>query len=113
MPTILIALSVNNPLLLSVNRNVTIVVPTAPIVPVIAPVLPSRTRPDGKEVLEGATENVLFVPPPPSVPTSVCVVDELISNPIFAPAAVVHPTANPIAVVLVAIRPEVELTLTL
>ena len=67
----------------------------------------------GKALLSGARENVLFVPPPPSVPTSVLVVDAAISKFRFASAAVVHPVGNPIAAVLVPVKPDVLLILTL
>jgi hypothetical protein len=98
-----------------VARNVTVVVPTAPIVPEIAPVLPLRERLEGK--LVAGTENVTPLPPRSSVAAnSVLVTDERVLKVTrVAPAAgevqVTPPTFRVAA--LVAVRPAPFVTTTL
>jgi len=115
--TILNVLSANVPDALSVTRNVTLVVPTAPIVPVIAPVIPLRVSPEGKAALEGATEYVTPLPPTSSVAAnSVLFADAAILKVArVAPAAgevqVAAPTFRVAALVVVRPPPIVTTTL--
>jgi len=87
----------------------------APIVPVIAPVIPLRVSPEGK--LDAGTENVLLVPPISSVAAnSVLFADEEVEKVVrVAPAAgeVHERPVNPIVAVLVAVRPAPFVTTTL
>jgi len=88
----------------------------APIVPVIAPVIPLRVSPEGK--LDAGTENVTALPPRSSVAAnSVLFADERVSKVVrVAPAAgEVHetPAPSPIVAVLVAERPAPFVTTTL
>tara|TARA_B110000971_G_scaffold193886_1_gene207125 strand:- start:171 stop:437 length:267 start_codon:yes stop_codon:yes gene_type:complete len=79
---------------------------TAPIIPVIAPVIPLRVRGDGK--LFAGIEYVTPLPPTSSVAAnSVLFADERVEKVKVAPAAgeVHERPENPIVAVLVAVRP--------
>jgi hypothetical protein len=111
-PTILNVLSRVAPDTVSVARNVTDVVPAAPIVPVIAPVVGLRVRPDK---LFAGTEYVTPLPPRSSVAAnSVLVTVERVEKVKVAPAAgevqVTPPTFRVAA--LVALRPAPFVTTT-
>jgi hypothetical protein len=113
-PTILNVLSRVAPDTVSVTRNVTDVVPTAPIVPVIAPVLPIRERSDGK--LFAGIEYVTPLPPRSSVAAnSVLFADTVVLKVKVAPAAgEVHERPEKVIVaILVPERPAPFVTTTL
>jgi hypothetical protein len=118
VPTILNVLSANVPVTLSVTRNVTLTPPAtvaAPIVPVIAPVVGLRVRPEGK--LAETTEYVTPLPPTSSVAAnSVLFADEEVEKVArVAPAAgEVHEIpVSAIVAVLVTVLPKIPVSLTL